>query len=232
MHSEIFKNSMPTGFVFNCDSTVKELCTLIKSCLSERNQDDLPESLYTITVHHQSDEDLAWLKYIDNSGRHSRRSYKFNLRRVTPYLLLYACVPCDFLRGADDDPDSLVNLSMNEEEAIAISLDIVSWVNYQNNFVNGAKVSIYTDDDSGDQLYFSKDIGIYDGISASHFAKELEAFIDSLQLFTDTFDNLFSYLTSKHIYRRHSDTPGYPTTTIDWVDSCRGEEQAYCDART
>jgi len=191
MPSEIFKDSIPTDFVLNSDSIVRDLCSWIKTCLSESNQNDLPENQNTMTVELQSDEDLAWFKYVDNSGRHSRRSCKFNLRRDSSYLLLYACIPCDFLRGVDEYPESLVNLSMSEEEAIPINLDIVSWVNYQNNFVNGSKVSIYTDDD-GDQLYFSKDIGIHDGISVNHFAKELEAFVDSLQLFMDTFDDLFS----------------------------------------
>ena len=191
MPSEIFKHPVPTDFVANSDSTVKELSEWIKSCLSEAAQNDSQENLDALTVDLQSDEDLAWFKYIDNSGRHSRRSYKFNLRRDAPHLLLYACIPCDFSRGIDEDPDSLVSLSMNEDEAVVINLDIVSWVNYQNNFVNGVKVSIYTDDD-GDQLYFSKHIGLYEGISVIRFATEMEAFIDSLLLFTDTFDDLFS----------------------------------------
>ncbi len=191
MPSGIFKDLIPTDFVTNSDSTVKQLCNWIISCLSEGGQNDLEENLDAMTVDLQSDEDLAWFNYIDNSGRHSRRSYKFNLRRVTPYLLIYACVPCDFSKGVDDDPGSLVNLAMNEEEAVAINLDLVSWVNYQNNFVNGIKVSIYTDDD-GDQLYFSKDIGLYEGISVNQFVMELQDFIDSLRLFTDTFDDLFS----------------------------------------
>lgn len=191
MPSEIFKDPIPTDFVVNSDTTVKDLSAWINSCLSETAQNELPEKSDFLTLDLQADEDLAWLSYVDNSGRHSRRSYKFNLRRDTPHLLLYACIPCDFSSGVDDGSDSLVTLSMNEEEAVAINIDIVSWVNYQNNFVNGIKVSIYTDDD-GDQLYFSKEIGIYDGISVNRFVMELEAFINSLRLFTDTFDELFS----------------------------------------
>jgi hypothetical protein len=191
MPSEIFKDPIPTHFLANSDCTIKELSAWIQSYLLQAAQNGLPENPDTLTVNLQSDEDLAWFKYIDNSGRHSRALYKFNLRRDALYLLLYACIPCDFSRGVDEDSDSLVNLLMNEEEAVAINLDIVSWVNYQNNFVNGIKVSIYTDDD-GDQLYFSRDIGLFDGISVKHFVNELEAFIDSLQLFTDSFDDLFS----------------------------------------
>jgi len=170
------------------EDTIPKLSELIKSSLMQVDLAkplDFDNGISTETI---SSTHLA-IRYQDKY-RETPRRYCINLHVADDYLVLVACKVFDFAKETNEDHGKLVDMVVDEDQDIKVHEDHLTWLNYQNNFVNGIKLSLYKDED-GSQLVIAKDVYVSKSIAPEAFLSELIDYIEKVQSVIDEFEELY-----------------------------------------
>jgi hypothetical protein len=128
--------------------------------------------------------------FSDGSGKYRRDSMAFNLHLADNYLVLVGCKMHDFSSDPEGELGALLDIVVDEDQELQAREAYITWVNYQNNFVNGIKLSFYADDD-GPHLVLAKDVFVGSEIVVNTFLGELVNYIETVQGVVDEFESLF-----------------------------------------
>jgi hypothetical protein len=183
------QGSSSTRSIAISDTAMEELSAEIKASLMQIDVVNSIEPENGIKTKQVSPTHLSII-FQNGSDKYARDRMAFNIHLADNYLVLVACKMHNFLTDPAGELGALVDIVIDEDQEIQTREDYLTWVNYQNNFVNGIKVSFCSDED-GPHLIIAKDIFVNGEINVSPFLNELIDYIETTLGIVDEFERLF-----------------------------------------